>query len=384
MRKPQQRKKFKNSKSFPNQNNAKRALTIAFRRRADTLRPQLDWPDHKKECTTIFGADLSKFNTAQLADAMLLGRVFRRAARSSAEAPTPAALQVEPLLGVTPIQARFADVELMHSQFDPKAKLTPRMMSDVALADVAKKWFNLPDSSGLAVAAMLSRFTSNNFGVADDLLSLLGSGVFPFGAVINHSCDHNVLHGYVFTPRGPVQQWRLLRDVEAGTELTHCYVDLGETVAQRQQKLQANYGFTCACALCAAPNSERERVKTALRSGEQQPSLDADPNAVRRGELVEVRKPRRCVADSANLLMPTFARLPLRAQANRLERAASVMPNGAANFERETLALARCLEKRLAWLHPWHNDVVRGVNLIANLQLISGDVCSCLSPVTAR
>jgi hypothetical protein len=35
---------------------------------------------------------------------------------------------------------------------------------------------------------MLRRFSCNNFGIVDEVLAHIGIGVYPIGALLNHSC----------------------------------------------------------------------------------------------------------------------------------------------------------------------------------------------------
>ena len=44
----------------------------------------------------------------------------------------------------------------------------------------------------------LCRFQCNNFGITDDLLLPIGAGVYPNGALLNHSCDPNCVITYTY------------------------------------------------------------------------------------------------------------------------------------------------------------------------------------------
>lgn len=50
----------------------------------------------------------------------------------------------------------------------------------------------------VAIDRMLCSFQCNNFGITDDLLMPIGAGVFPAGAILNHSCDPNCVVTYAF------------------------------------------------------------------------------------------------------------------------------------------------------------------------------------------
>jgi SET and MYND domain-containing protein len=98
------------------------------------------------------------------------------------------------------------------------------------------------------ILQLLARFSSNNFGIVDDLLICIGAGVFPAGAMLNHSCDHNCAISYA--DKTNVQIIRCVVAIETGTELCHPYVELAATSISRRQNLQGTYGFTCNCARC--------------------------------------------------------------------------------------------------------------------------------------
>lgn len=94
---------------------------------------------------------------------------------------------------------------------------------------------------------------SNNFAITCMLWRPLGSGVYPFGALLQHSCVPNCLLSYVLDqPSGLyVQQVRLLTPLDEAQggplELTHSYVDTMTPLVPRHASLYAHYGFRCAC-----------------------------------------------------------------------------------------------------------------------------------------
>ena len=71
----------------------------------------------------------------------------------------------------------------------------------------------------------------------------MGTVVDVVGAIMNHSCDPNVLISF----DGSELVVRTLRAVEAGEELAHCYTDVQSDVLLRQKLLQSEYFFTCTC-----------------------------------------------------------------------------------------------------------------------------------------
>ena len=50
----------------------------------------------------------------------------------------------------------------------------------------------MPKGTALAdAAAVVAAFRGNNFGILNDLLSVVGAGCFPATALLNHSCAPN-------------------------------------------------------------------------------------------------------------------------------------------------------------------------------------------------
>lgn len=117
------------------------------------------------------------------------------------------------------------------------------------------------------------RFQSNNFGVTDALLTKLGGGVYPIGALLNHSCVANCVVSY--DPVSHAQIIRCLRDVAAGEELTHMYLDAAATSGERRAALRAHYFFECDCAACTSPPGTAPNVDLLVGAFHPTPSLTA-------------------------------------------------------------------------------------------------------------
>ncbi|KAK6842893.1 hypothetical protein PG987_003753 [Apiospora arundinis] len=86
--------------------------------------------------------------------------------------------------------------------------------------------------------------------------AVMGTAIDVVGAIMNHSCDPNVLISF----HGNELRVRTLRDVEAGEELAHCYTDVQSDVLLRQKLLQAEYFFPCTCGRCKSELDEHDRV----------------------------------------------------------------------------------------------------------------------------
>lgn len=101
--------------------------------------------------------------------------------------------------------------------------------------------------------SLLSKFGCNNFAISDPLLIPIADGVFPFAALLNHSCAPNVVANYELEQgSAPVMSFLTLRDIQAGEELAHSYVDVFQGSKARAHALE-HYAFTCHCVRCSEP-----------------------------------------------------------------------------------------------------------------------------------
>lgn len=115
-----------------------------------------------------------------------------------------------------------------------------------------------------AIRRTLIAFQKNNFGIVNSLHSAVGEGVYPCAALLNHSCDPNCILRYEFgVPvvndcgdeeeglfHSPILQIIACKDIIAGEEMCHSYVDLALTTKARQSRLFETHGFICDCKRC--------------------------------------------------------------------------------------------------------------------------------------
>ena len=93
----------------------------------------------------------------------------------------------------------------------------------------------------------------------------VGVGLFPRHARMNHSCRPTAsLYFSCVAARRPRVHARLLRNVEAGEEITITYVDLFATRAARRDELRRRYHFECVCERCGPATSDEARVACEL------------------------------------------------------------------------------------------------------------------------
>ncbi|KAG1709396.1 hypothetical protein DVH05_020051 [Phytophthora capsici] len=185
---------------------------------------QADWaPDHRKECKTLAQLAQLGLRSDQVADVLLLGRVLRRQGNE----------------GLQPTELTWYEEDMDDQEL-------------LLLAALAQKITLVDESYSMdEMVRMLSRFRNNNFSICDELLLELGAGCFPLGAMINHSCDPNC--AVTFVPKTHDMEFRAMKPIKAGDEITQTYVDIGLPRRDRQQRLQRKYHFNCECTRCSQP-----------------------------------------------------------------------------------------------------------------------------------
>jgi len=94
--------------------------------------------------------------------------------------------------------------------------------------------------------SLLLKFRHNNFGIQNELQQVIACGVFPTGAILNHSCDPNCILTYA----GPKQIITTIKPVSEGEELFHSYTDICQPTAVRRESLFKTHGFKCDCGRC--------------------------------------------------------------------------------------------------------------------------------------
>jgi SET and MYND domain-containing protein len=172
----------------------------------------------------------------------------------------------------------------------------------VVRCGVAHEGATVADASRL-----LDVFQCNNFGISTELLKPVASGVFPYTALLNHSCEPSCVLTY--DPEVPTRVViRACRPISAGDELTHSYIDVAATSASRRQRLLQTYGFWCSCALCemGAAGTPSAPIPDAELSGVARGVDGATAEALGKAarlkshaaELTDLSQERQCVEDA--------------------------------------------------------------------------------------
>ncbi|EAQ92037.1 hypothetical protein CHGG_00272 [Chaetomium globosum CBS 148.51] len=82
-----------------------------------------------------------------------------------------------------------------------------------------------------------------------------GAGLWPWAALINHSCIPNSEREFV----GDLMVIRATKNIAKGEEIVHSYDESG-VYDDRQRALMTTWGFECSCALCAVEKAEDPTV----------------------------------------------------------------------------------------------------------------------------
>ena len=194
-----------------------------------------DFPFHKFECKHIFGAKSQRFSRDEQDEMSLMCRIF--AALDQTQNSKTCKCDTYDSNGVGLVECGCNHWEQM--AMAPKIELIkPSMLSRLLKIITSSSEEDLVDA--------LKRFQANNFGIINDLQFTIGQGVYPHGAILNHSCDPNCFLRY----RGNVMEIVALQDINHGDELTHSYVDLAKDTDTRRRHFQELHGFDCSCARC--------------------------------------------------------------------------------------------------------------------------------------
>ncbi len=193
-----------------------------------------DWSQHKIECKHI-NKIWGKLSTQILDEVFILLRLsaIENVLDDSCKLVMPHAVlcgkrHTESLHLGTPVQ----------NITDDFSKIVIHLASEISKKSIEE------------ICRMLRQFRSNNFGVTDELVNCIGIGVYPAAALLNHSCAPNCILRYKLCETGPAVQVVVVRDINAGEELTHSYIDCSLPRVMRQDRLLDIYGFSCSCPLC--------------------------------------------------------------------------------------------------------------------------------------
>lgn len=183
---------------------------------------------------------------------------------------------------------RFASRAFLLFHVSPGSSSPPRWVSELAHKIASKGAASSPagavdepqqlDSLAVVGRFILQSLSSNQHGItnfADN--DIVGAGLYPFAAAVNHSCEPNCIWhieavegGDVGWASGHQLQYVAMRDIPAGSELSIVYMDIYVPHVERQKHFTEQYGCSCWCARCLREQSSETPPSTGWWSREWQ------------------------------------------------------------------------------------------------------------------
>ena len=99
----------------------------------------------------------------------------------------------------------------------------------------------------------VSKIVTNAFTICDGEGSSLGFGLYPSAAVVNHSCEPNLVQTFQYggaETKPPSLLLTTCRSVADRDELCIAYTDITAPAQRRRETLLKSYKFTCRCSRC--------------------------------------------------------------------------------------------------------------------------------------
>ncbi|XP_032702579.1 SET and MYND domain-containing protein 4 isoform X2 [Lontra canadensis] len=130
----------------------------------------------------------------------------------------------------------------------PDAAAPPILCSELSTWGVAMLKHMLQLQCNAQAITTIQQTGSEESNVTNSRQVRLATGIFPVVSLLNHSCSPNTSMSFVST----VATVRASEKIAKGQEILHCYGPHHSrmAVADRQQKLRAQYFFDCSCPVC--------------------------------------------------------------------------------------------------------------------------------------
>ena len=158
-----------------------------------------NWRQHKSECAHI-NSILMKYGTSALADEIIL------IIRVLAVLKLPS---VDCYLKYCNDRTRFFVAACGNQHFYQmndyglSEEEEPNAATDQLIASTVLSSGVFPPIGKDFILKILRIFRGNNFGITDSLMNCVAVGVFPFAAILNHSCAPNCILQYSMSANGP-------------------------------------------------------------------------------------------------------------------------------------------------------------------------------------
>uniref|UniRef100_A0A8C9S0V5 [histone H3]-lysine(4) N-trimethyltransferase n=1 Tax=Scleropages formosus TaxID=113540 RepID=A0A8C9S0V5_SCLFO len=226
-----------------------------------------DWPMHKLECSAMcaFREDWSPSETVRLA-ARIITKQKTQTERTASER----------LLALREFEAHLDKLD--------NEKKEMNQTDIAALHHFYSKHLDFPDNEALTV--LFAQVNCNGFTIEDEELSHLGSAVFPDVALMNHSCNPNVIVTY----KGTVAEVRAVQEIKPGEEIFTSYIDLLYPTEDRNERLTDSYFFTCECKECVTKSKDKAKMEIRKLSTPPKPEEIRDMVKYARNIIEEFRR----------------------------------------------------------------------------------------------
>ena len=115
-----------------------------------------------------------------------------------------------------------------------------------------------PSINSTDIMAFWRKFHSNNFSIFNSVLTSFAAGVYPYAALLNHSCAPNcIVRFQIQSKQRPILEIVAAKDIQMGDELCHSYIDIIQGLNHGTDKiLNQQYGWpSCGCSTCRCPKS---------------------------------------------------------------------------------------------------------------------------------
>ncbi len=112
------------------------------------------------------------------------------------------------------------------------------------------------------------------------------SGLWIVASYMNHSCVPNSEKEYICD----LMVLRASREIKAGDEVMHTYVQVDTDFEGRKKSLLEVWGFVCDCGLCVAERGDEESVREKRRRLEREAEVLMDDQGGNRVAVMKIRK----------------------------------------------------------------------------------------------
>ncbi|XP_012692310.1 N-lysine methyltransferase SMYD2-A [Clupea harengus] len=197
-----------------------------------------DWPMHKLECSAMcaYGENWCPSETVRLVARIIVKQKLQKDRTQS-----------ERLLTLREFESHLDKLDNEKNEMNE---------ADIAaLHHFYSKYLDFPDKATLN--ELFAGVNNNGFTIEDEELSHLGSAVFPDVALMNHSCDPNVIVTY----KGTTAEVRAVRDISPGDEIFNSYIDLLYPTEDRNERLIDSYFFECDCPECTSKSKDKAKME---------------------------------------------------------------------------------------------------------------------------